>query len=83
MPANVLSHRNGLKGKAMIEIVVSVETLKIIIPEEMRAEAPHHLGNIWRDEFAGRSHLAVELTEPIKVFIEKVKLNRNPILIYW
>ncbi|MCL4301389.1 MAG: hypothetical protein KJ077_37155 [Anaerolineae bacterium] len=67
----------------MIEIVVSAEMLKIIIPEEMKAEARHHLGNIWRDEFAGRSNLAVELTKPIKAFIENVKLSRNPILIYW
>ena len=67
----------------MIEIVVSAETLKIVIPEEMRAEAQHHLSNIWRDEFAGRLNLAVELTEPIKAFIERVKLSRNQILIYW
>lgn len=67
----------------MIEIVVSVETLKIIIPEEMRAEAQHHLINIWHNEFAGRSNLIVEFTEPIKAFIEKVKLSRNQILIYW
>jgi hypothetical protein len=67
----------------MIEIVVSVETLKIIIPEELKAEAQHHLSNIWRDEFTGRSNLIVELTEPIKAFIEKVKLSRNQILIYW
>ena len=67
----------------MIEIVVSEETLKIIIPEEMKAEARRHLGNIWRDEFAGRLNLVVELTEPIKAFIENVKLNHKPILIYW
>lgn len=66
----------------MIEIIVSAETLKIIIPEEMRAEAQRYLRDIWRDEFAGRSNLVVELTEPIKEFIEKVKLSRNQILIY-
>lgn len=66
----------------MIEIIVSAETLKIIIPEEMRAEAQRYLRDIWRDEFAGRSNLIVELTEPIKEFIEKVKLSRNQILIY-
>ncbi len=66
----------------MIEIIVSAETLKIIIPEETRAEAQRYLRDIWRDEFAGRSNLIVELTEPIKEFIEKVKLSRNQILIY-
>ena len=66
----------------MIEIIVSSETLKIIIPKEMRSEAPLQLRDIWRDEFARSSNPVLELTEPVKDFVEKVKLGRNDILIY-
>lgn len=66
----------------MIEIVVSSETLKVVIPKENSLEAPLQLGNIWRDEFAGRLNFVVEITEPIKEFLEKIKLGRSNILVY-
>lgn len=66
----------------MIEIVVSSETLKVVIPKEIRSQARLHLGDIWRNEFAGSSHFVMEITEPVKDFVEKVKLDRNNILVY-
>lgn len=37
----------------MIELVVSSESLKVVIPKENRWEAPFQLKTIWREEFAG------------------------------
>lgn len=66
----------------MIEMTVSSETLKVMIPVEIRVEAHLRLQEIWRDEFIDRANFVMELSESVKAFIEKVKLDRNNILVY-
>lgn len=65
----------------MITIDVLSNFLRISVPTEMKSQAPIVLADIWRDEFNNGATFRVELTETVKRFIEKAKLNFS-ILVY-
>lgn len=65
----------------MIQITVLPNALRVLIPTEMKSEAPRQLKAIWRDEFDSKSDFILELTDPVKEFVEKAKLNCH-ILVY-
>ena len=65
----------------MIKITILSSLLRVTIPTNMKAQAPHVLGAIWHDTFSDRSEFTLEMNEPIRAFIEKAKLNPQ-ILVY-
>lgn len=64
-----------------MEITITPATVHISIPPELKPHAPHLLGDIWQDEFAHRCQFMVEMTQAVRAFVEKAKLNPT-ILVY-
>lgn len=62
-------------------IVMGTNLLRVPIPGDLQLQAPLLLAPIWRDEFANTSDIIVEMTEPVKQFVETALLNRH-ILVY-
>ena len=65
----------------MIKITILSSILRVTIPTNMKSQAPLVLGAIWCDTFTDRLEFNIEMSEPIKAFIEKAKLNPQ-ILVY-
>ncbi len=65
----------------MITATVLPNILRVSIPREMRREAPILLSDIWRAEFADKIGFMMEMTEPVREFLEKAKFNWH-ILVY-
>ncbi|GAB4431276.1 MAG: hypothetical protein Fur0044_28830 [Anaerolineae bacterium] len=64
-----------------MRITITPATAHVSIPLELKGQAPLLLQDIWRDEFAQQSHLILEMTQAVRNFIEKAKLNPT-ILVY-
>lgn len=62
-------------------ITITPATVHVSIPPELKGQAPLLLQDIWREEFAHRSHFILEMTQAVKVFVEQAKLNPY-ILVY-
>lgn len=62
-------------------IMITPATVHISIPPELKGQARLLLQDIWRDEFAHQTHFILEMTQAVRNFIEKAKLNPT-ILVY-
>jgi|GEM_PF-4052696 len=58
-----------------MQITITPATAHVSIPPELKGQAPLLLQDIWRDEFAQQSHLILEMTQAVKTFVERAKLN--------
>lgn len=62
-------------------ITITPATAHVSIPPELKGQAPLLLQDIWRDEFAHQPYFILEMTQAVRNFIEKAKLNPT-ILVY-
>jgi hypothetical protein len=64
-----------------MKITITPATLHISVPAEQKAQAHLLLQEVWRDEFAKKPHIIMELTPAAKSFVERAKLH-PAILVY-
>ncbi len=62
-------------------IMITPATVHISIPPELRGQARLLLQDIWRDEFTYQPYFILEMTQSVRNFVEKAKLNPT-ILVY-
>ena len=65
----------------MIPLTIAANILRVVIPDNMKNQAPDLLKAIWRSEFAASSEFVVELTETVKEFVVQARVASN-ILVY-
>ncbi len=66
----------------MIELTISANLLRVVVPRETKLQAPHLLRDIWHDEFSNHPEFAVELTENARDFVEQARLNSRILVRY-
>lgn len=64
-----------------MRLKITGDSIFVSIPTEMQGQAAFLLQDIWREEFANKPYFSVQMTETVRSFVEKARLNRH-ILVY-
>ena len=59
----------------MIKLTIGLHELRVVIPDELKSQAPRLLKAIWRDEFTGRNQFGLELTEMALMFVAEARVT--------
>ena len=58
----------------MIRMTIVANILNVVIPNDMKNQAPKLLKAIWHDEFTDRTHFDLELSGPVLEFVSQARV---------
>lgn len=58
----------------MIELTLASNEVKVEIPAKMKTQASRLLKAIWRSEFNDRLRFELELTDPVREFVNQARI---------